>query len=368
VGKDITARAIHAISQRKHNDLVIVNCGAIPEGIIESELFGHEKGSFTGAHEAREGYFEKADGGTIFLDEIGEMPMSTQARLLRVLEMGEFIKVGSSKVLKTDVRVIAASNVDLLKAVEQKKFREDLYYRLNTVPIKVPPLRERKEDIHLLFRKFSVDFAEKYRTTPIRLSEEAVEVLENYKWPGNVRELKNVVEQISVISTNKDISAKELQNFLNPFPGTSLPAVREDHNKDSVMSEREILYKLLFEMRKDINDLKSFVLKNTGYKEVPSVDESAHQAKRELQDQWQSAGVERSKNQQHSPIVIDEANDYSDTEEIEEEESLSIAEKEKELIKKALARHRGKRKNAARDLGISERTLYRKIKEYEIAE
>lgn len=368
VGKEIYSKIIHALSTRKHNNFIAVNCGAIPEGTIDSELFGHEKGAFTGAMDSRKGYFEAVNSGTIFLDEIGEMPMSTQARLLRVLEMGEFIKVGSSKVLKTDVRVIAASNVDLLAAVEKGKFREDLYYRLNTVPIKVPPLRNRTGDIHLLFRKFSVDFAEKYRTSPIRLTEDAVEVLEKYQWPGNVRELKNVVEQISVISTNKDISAEELQNFLNPYPSTNLPALREGRERESMMSEREILYKLLFEMRKDINDLKSFVLRNTGYKEIPSVDDSAHRAKRELHDQWRSAGAGEKERDRHSPIVINQADDYAEPQEIEEDESLSIADKERELINKALKKHRGKRKKAARDLGISERTLYRKIKEYEIAE
>ncbi len=363
VGKEIFSKVIHSMSPRKHNPFIAINCGAIPEGTIDSELFGHEKGAFTGAIDSRKGYFETVSGGTIFLDEIGEMPLNTQARLLRVLETGEFIKVGSSKVQKTDVRVIAATNVDLADFVARGKFREDLYYRLNTVPIKVPSLRERKEDIYLLFRKFAVDFAEKYRTTPIRLTPDAVKMLEEYAWPGNVRELKNVTEQISVLSVSKEIDAGELKKYLHPVK-SNLPAIRLPESDAGYMSEREILYKLLFEMRKDLNDVKSFVLRNTGFSDIPKSEEGKFPSGGEFGAAIPTAAVSDAQ----VPLVI-RAEPAEESQEAQEvEESLSIAEKEKELIIKALKKHKGRRKDAARDLGISERTLYRKIKEYGIQE
>ncbi len=367
VGKEIFSKVIHALSARKHNPFIAINCGAIPEGTIDSELFGHEKGAFTGAIDSRKGYFETVNGGTIFLDEIGEMPLNTQARLLRVLETGEFIKVGSSKVQKTDVRVLAATNVDLAEFVAKGKFREDLYYRLNTVPIKVPSLRERKEDIYLLFRKFAVDFAEKYRTSPIRLTPDAVDLLKEYSWPGNVRELKNVTEQISVLSMTKEIDADELKKYLHPVKST-VPALRSAESEEGYMSEREILYKLLFEMRRDLNDMKSFVLRNSGYSEIPRNEESLQNQGKEIDSAHQlTSGPNVSG---RVPLVIQpEADEEVKEVPVQEvEESLSIAEKEKELIIKALKKHRGRRKDAARDLGISERTLYRKIKEYGIEE
>ena len=365
VGKESFSNIIHFLSPRKHNPFIAVNCGAIPEGTIDSELFGHEKGSFTGAHEARKGYFETVNGGTIFLDEIGEMPIGTQARLLRVLETGEYIRVGSSKVHKTDVRVIAATNVDLFKYVQNGKFREDLYYRLNTVPIYVPALRDRKEDIYLLFRKFAVDFADKYRATPIQLSDEAVQVLEEYHWPGNVRELKNIAEQISVLARDKEISAAEMRGFL-PERRTSLPMLLDHSEKGNStggdFSERDIMYKFLFDMRKDLNDLKSFVLQL-----AESGDHKANIAEASSVLNERFEGNYKALESAHGPIIIKETPEYQSHED-EEEESLSIADKEKELIKKALKKHKGKRKDAAMDLGISERTLYRKIKEYNINE
>lgn len=356
VGKEIFSQIIHSLSPRKHNPFIAVNCGAIPEGTIDSELFGHEKGAFTGAHEARKGYFETVNGGTIFLDEIGELPLGTQARLLRVLETGEYIRVGSSKVFKTDVRVIAASNVDLALLIRQNKFREDLYYRLNTVPIKVPPLRERQDDIYWLFRKFCVDFAERYRISPIELDEEAKIYLLNYPWPGNVRELKNVAEQISVLSKSRKLNADELENYLPANTFSSLPMIPESNDRAGHYdySEREIMYKLLFDMRNDLNELKSFVLKLADGNELP---DSIKEVVRHEPAYKAIAPSEK-------PVVIDKMTQLN----IEEEESLSIADKEKELIVKALKKHKGKRKDAALDLGISERTLYRKIKEYTIHE
>lgn len=365
VGKEIFSTIIHNLSPRKHNNFIAVNCGAIPEGTIDSELFGHEKGAFTGASDSRKGYFETVNGGTIFLDEIGEMPLSTQARLLRVLETGEFIKVGSSKTQKTDVRVIAATNVNLMEQVQMNKFREDLYYRLNTVPIFVPSLRDRDEDIHLLFRKFSIDFAEKYRTTPIKLSDEAVNMLETYRWPGNVRELKNVAEQISVLSSEREIDAETLRQFLPSHLEQSMPALYDKAKSEgSSYSEREILYKLLFDMRKDLNDLKSFVLQRTNVSEIPSTESEGSV----YQENFEEPLKALEGNTGNAPIVIKQRDRYNDSDAMEEEETLSIADMEKELIKKALKKHRGKRKDAALELGISERTLYRKIKEYDISE
>lgn len=374
-GKEAFSRIIHTQSARKHNQFIAINCGAIPEGTINSELFGHEKGAFTGALEKRKGYFESVSGGTIFLDEIGELPLGTQARLLRVLETGEYIKVGSSKVQKTDVRVVAATNKDLLEQTQKGKFREDLYFRLSTVPIRIPALRERREDISLLFRKFSADFAEKYRTDPVRLTPEAAEMLSAYSWPGNVRELKNVAEQISVLSQNREIGAEELKRYL-PEPTKFLPvlaqAEKDSHGEFS--SEREILYKLFFDMRKDVTELKKMfynILQN------PETVNDVHQEYFDRHPQsgfyedrrgpYPSGGENREERQLTSgkPIILREE-DLKKEHEVEE--SLTIADKEKELIEKALKKHNGKRKDAAIDLGISERTLYRKLKEYSINE
>ena len=358
VGKEVFPQIIHQNSFRKHGPYIAVNCGAIPEGTIDSELFGHEKGSFTGALADRKGYFEVADKGTIFLDEVGELPLSTQARLLRVLEYGEFIKVGSSKVQKTDVRIVAATNMDLLKAIRNGKFREDLYYRLNTVPAFIPPLRERKEDIFLLFKKFSIDFAEKYRMPPVQLTEEAKRVLNNYRWPGNIRELKNITERISIIEQDRDISVEVLKTYLvNPDIG--LPALlQSDSEKPFFNNEREILYQILFDMRKDINDLKKLVPEWNNNK--PSVSEIPH-----------ISFTPRPVSSNHTEKVIEEepvqyADEYTEDELKSNGEStaLSLEEVEKEMIIKALERNKGKRRIAASDLKISERTLYRKIKEY----
>lgn len=362
VGKEIFSQIIHSLSPRKHNPFIAVNCGAIPEGTIDSELFGHEKGAFTGAHEARKGYFEFVKEGTIFLDEVGELPLGTQARLLRVLEQGEFIRVGSSKVQKTDVRVIAATNVDLLESIEKNKFREDLYYRLNTVPIHVPALRERREDIYLLFRKFALNFAEKHNTSPIQLDDQAQQLLADYHWPGNVRQLKNVAEQLSVLAKEKIVSADELAQYIPDIKANKLPALitqradKEDHN----YSERELLYKLFFDIKKDINELK---------KVVYEIAESTNGVDRyEPEESYNKAPFsEVKKLEGKEPIILKESAAYDNEENIVDE-SLSIADKEKELIIKALEKHRGKRKDAALDLGISERTLYRKIKEYDIIE
>jgi len=366
VGKEIFPQIIHQFSSRKHGKYIAVNCGAIPEGTIDSELFGHEKGAFTGALADRKGYFQEADGGTIFLDEIGELPLSTQVRLLRVLETGEFIKVGSSKVIKTNVRVIAATNVNIPKAIEEGKFREDLYYRLNTVPITILPLRERADDTLLLFRKFARDFAEKYRMPPVRLTDDARSVLANFRWPGNIRQLKNVTEQISIIEQERDISAEVLSNYLPVHSSQQLPALfnRAQENQ-SFANEREILYKVLFDMKKDMTDLKKLVLDLMENRDAPI----SHDQARIIQNLYNDDAVAYSKNEpaHHNPIHIShvEKEHIQDTEEFVEE-SLSLADKEIELIQKALEKHRGKRKYAAQELGISERTLYRKIKEYDI--
>lgn len=376
VGKEAFSQIIHALSARKHNPFIAVNCGAIPEGTIDSELFGHEKGSFTGAVDNRKGYFETVNGGTIFLDEIGEMPMGTQARLLRVLETGEYIRVGSSKVQKTDVRIITATNKNLLDLTQAGKFREDLYYRLNTVPIRVPALRDRKEDIPLLFKKFCVDFAERYRVAPVQLTGEAEHLIANYPWPGNVRELKNMAEQISVLSNDKMIEADDLRQFL-PDQEKMLPvlAASRDSNQD-FSSERDILYKLFFDMKKDVTELKKMffdLLRHPSQAERPYNEGYLPNGREQYayahQDYSYPPG---NKTEDHSvlpsgqPIILSDQNRVDQHEEIEE--SLSIADKEKELIVRALKKHRNKRKDAAMDLGISERTLYRKLKEYDISE
>ena len=347
VGKETFPQIIHQNSPRKHGQYIAVNCGAIPEGTIDSELFGHEKGSFTGALADRKGYFEVADGGTIFLDEVGELPIPTQARLLRVLETGEFIKVGSSKVLKTNVRIVAATNVNLIQAVADGKFREDLYYRLNTVPIQIPPLRERPDDIILLFRKFAGDCAEKYRMPPVRLDDEARQRLTSYRWPGNVRELKNITERISVIEENRDITADVLRLYLPDLNVEKYPVLvkKQDNDQKFFNSEREILYQVLFDMKKDVNDLKKLVHDIMGGKmPMPVADETPYA----------------------HPIRPVHSAPIQEAEAVEEEETLSLEEVEKEMIRKALEKHNGRRKNAAADLKISERTLYRKIKEYNL--
>jgi DNA-binding NtrC family response regulator len=369
VGKEAFSMIIHSLSNRKHNPFIAVNCGAIPEGTIDSELFGHEKGSFTGAVDSRKGYFETVNGGTIFLDEIGEMPLGTQARLLRVLEAGEYIRVGSSKVQKTDVRVIAATNKELLQLVQQGKFREDLYYRLSTVPIRVPALHDRKEDIHLLFRKFSADFADKYKTASIQLDDEAKNLLINYPWPGNVRELKNIAEQMSVLSQDKLITAKDLNKFLQPYSNNRLPAVTHQHGTTQDFgNEREILYKLFFDMKKDVTELKRMFLEML---QNPGMVTKDHEFINGLKELKSTDGVQpylvpqvQQPQQAIQPVLMN--NDIHDHEEVEE--SLNIMDKEKELIIKALKKHKSKRKDAAMDLGISERTLYRKLKEYDIDE
>ncbi len=366
-GKEVFPKIIHQLSKRKHGNFIAVNCGAIPEGTIDSELFGHEKGSFTGAHETRKGYFEVANGGTIFLDEVAELPLSTQVRLLRVLETGEFLKVGSSKVQKTDVRVVAATNVNIPKSIQEGKFREDLYYRLNTIPIYIPPLRERKEDIHLLFRKFAADFAEKYRMPPLRLTPDAVKVLENYYWPGNIRQLKNVTEQISIIETNKEIDAETLKKYLPDENWNELPVLYNKKEKESI-SERELLYKILFDMQKDLLELKKIVYSNIANK--PESTTTGYPVIKDPGIQLPAEPVIPGNIVTDTGDVKIISNPVNDGDIIAEpeiiEESLSLQDKEREMIKKALNKHNGKRKAAAKDLGISERTLYRKIKEYNI--
>lgn len=365
-GKEVFPQVIHTFSLRKHGPYIAVNCGAIPEGTIDSELFGHEKGAFTGATDSRKGYFEVADGGTIFLDEVAELPLSTQVRLLRVLESGEFIRVGSSKVQKTDVRVIAATNIDIISAVGSGRFREDLFYRLNTVPVRVPPLRERGEDIILLFRKFAVDFAERYRMPAIRPDSQAREMLLNYYWPGNVRQLKNITEQISVIEREREVTAVMLTHYLPDFQNARLPVPVRHKDDQGFGSEREILYKILFDMKSDMHDLKNLVYEmiSTGG-EVSNLTESGVKAVRNL---FSDSHVHKDAIEQTRPVTISfgtprEKVGIQDTEELVEE-SLSLTDREKELIKKALDKNNGKRKLAAAELGISERTLYRKIKEY----
>ena len=374
VGKESFPQIIHQFSRRKHGPYIAVNCGAIPEGTIDSELFGHEKGAFTGAISDRNGYFAEANGGTIFLDEVGELPLSTQARLLRVLETGEYIKVGSSKVQKTDVRIVAATNVDFSEAIAEGRFREDLYYRLNTVPIKVPPLRERQNDIPLLFRKFAADFAEKYHMPAIQLNDAARQLLVAYSWPGNIRQLKNITEQISVIETNRDITPEILRNYLPAQQSSRLPAllgVKPAGNGKSFESEREILYQVLFDMRRDVTELKKLVhdiMAERGGTSVVASHEPVHYIQEAPVKLVHDAPVVMTSVPSVTPLsepVVKpaEAQEVQDTEEYVEE-NLSLDDVEKEMIRKALERHHGKRKNAANDLKISERTLYRKIKEY----
>lgn len=378
VGKEFFPKIIHQMSARKHGKYIAVNCGAIPEGTIDSELFGHEKGSFTGALESRKGYFEEVNGGTIFLDEVAELPLSTQVRLLRVLESGEYFRVGSSKVLKTDVRVVAATNVNMPKAIQEGKFREDLFYRLSTVPIYVPPLRDRGDDIVLLFRKFSADFAEEYRMPPLKLTEEAKQLLKKYRWHGNIRQLKNVTEQISIIEKGRELTAEHLEKYLPNNDLSQLPVLYDKSKDKESISDRDILYKVLFDMRNDVTELKKVVveiIKNTTgnmnfdnntntnsiIKSYQKDDFHNHLQMEEDEESFfniEEDNIKLSELQKPTPQEIEEPEIV--------EESLSLEEKEKELINKALKKHNGKRKDAAKDLGISERTLYRKIKEYKI--
>ncbi len=367
VGKEVFSKIIHQLGTRKHGPFIAVNCGAIPEGTIDSELFGHEKGSFTGASDSRKGYFEVVNGGTIFLDEVADLPLQTQVRLLRVLETGEFIRVGSSKVQKTEVRVVAATNVAMLEAIEKGKFREDLYYRLNTVPIKIPALRERSEDIPLLFRKFASDFAESYRMPVIRLDEEAVELIKHYSWPGNIRQLKNLAEQISVLEHDRHISARRLAQYLPPETGNrNLPAIYNGPEKDEqpLFANQEALVKFLLEMQRELNQLKKIVREVVQHPGNEAAEHRAMEGIRRLapiEDFAEQEAIQVWPNQEH------EAH-YTGNQESEVEESLRLEDQEMELIKRALEKHRGKRKSAANELGISERTLYRKIKEYGIKE
>jgi transcriptional regulator with PAS, ATPase and Fis domain len=374
VGKESIPKIIHSLSHRKHGKYIAVNCGAIPEGTIDSELFGHEKGAFTGATQTRNGYFEVADNGTIFLDEVGELPLTTQVRLLRVLENGEFIKVGSSKVQKTDVRIVAATNVNMFDAIKKGKFREDLYYRLSTVDIALPPLRARKDDIHLLFRKFASDFAMKYKMPSIRLDENATQILIKYRWSGNIRQLRNVAEQISVLEENRTITAETLSRYL-PNTSGNLPAVIENSKSESdFSSEREILYKVLFDMKSDLNDLKKLTMElmQSGVSEkVKDENESLIQKiygedNEDVFQEEEDSPVKLLPISSETNVVVPETDKYHFAEEIEEEETLSLHDKELELIKKSLERNKGKRKAAARELGISERTLYRKIKQFDL--
>ncbi|WP_298221177.1 sigma 54-interacting transcriptional regulator [Flavobacterium sp.] len=374
VGKESIPKIIHSLSHRKHGKYIAVNCGAIPEGTIDSELFGHEKGSFTGATNTREGYFEVADGGTIFLDEVGELPLTTQVRLLRVLENGEFIKVGSSQVQKTNVRIVAATNVNLFDAIEKGKFREDLYYRLSTVDIYLPPLRERKDDIHLLFRKFASDFAHKYKMPPLRLNEQAVDVLQKFRWSGNIRQLRNMAEQISVLETNRDISGTTLQSYL-PAEGSNLPLVIKDKKSESDFStERDILYKVLFDMKSDLNDLKKLTLElmKSGSGKMQDINPNLIQKIYGANNNESEIAFEETPRTSvipstNNPTVFEENDDhYQFAETVEEEEVLKLEQKEIELIKKSLEKNKGKRKAAADELGISERTLYRKIKQFDL--
>lgn len=372
-GKEVFSKLIHSYSTRKHGSFIAVNCGAIPEGTIDSELFGHEKGSFTGANEARKGYFEVANGGTIFLDEVAELPLQTQVRLLRVLESGEFIKVGASKVLKTDVRIVAATNVNIPEAISKGRFREDLYYRLNTVPIVIPALRERGNDIALLFRKFASDFAEKYRMPAIRLDDQATQLLMSYRWPGNVRQLKNVTEQISIIENERQVHTDTLMRYLPGQPGSMLPAVsRQDQSAE--FSEREILYKVLFDMKRDMMEMKKIMAElMQGQPADAHFREDNAQFFSQIQQEIQQNNMFTPQVVNPAPVVANpvpyitpvNTTALTDHEEVEEE-SLSLEDREKELIIKALEKYRGRRKNASKELGISERTLYRKIKEYGI--
>jgi transcriptional regulator with PAS, ATPase and Fis domain len=376
VGKENIPKIIHSLSHRKHGKYIAVNCGAIPEGTIDSELFGHEKGAFTGATSTREGYFEVANGGTIFLDEVGELPLTTQVRLLRVLENGEFIKVGSSQVQKTNVRIVAATNVNLFKAIEKGKFREDLYYRLSTVDIHLPPLRDRKEDIHLLFRKFVADFANKYKMPPLKLDDNAILLLQKFRWSGNIRQLRNVAEQISVLETNRDITAATLQSYLPTEDGSNLPSIIKDKKNDSDFNtEREILYKVLFDMKSDLHDLKKLTLElmQNGSSKVQETNKSL--IKKIYGSKEEDSEIDFEEDPGTSLITRpnieqdyeeQDSNNYLLAETIEEEEVLRLEQKEIEMIKKSLEKNKGKRKAAADELGISERTLYRKIKQFDL--
>ncbi|MFT7604452.1 MAG: transcriptional regulator with PAS, ATPase and Fis domain [Saprospiraceae bacterium] len=378
VGKEVFSKVIHALSPRKHNNFIAINCGAIPEGTINSELFGHEKGAFTGANAERKGYFETVNGGTIFLDEIGEMPLDTQSYLLRILESGEFIRVGSSSIQKTDVRVIAATNIDLVQKVSKGKFREDLFYRLNTVPIKVPSLKERREDIFLLFRKFASDFADKYRSPVIQLDQHARLLLESYAWPGNIRELKNVAEQLSVLVEDRMITAEILVEHVPNIRKRNLPAISSSNGED--LKEREILYKLLFEMKHDLNDLKSLVFELINNNDLNVSDIKSLRQLKAAESTAKSPGRQAfneefqeyfddnspNKKEDNQPIILERSPDKSYDRMEVMDENLSIEDMEKDLISKALKKHKNRRKDAAEELGISERTLYRKIKQYEL--
>ncbi len=381
VGKEAIPKIIHSLSHRKHAKYIAVNCGAIPEGTIDSELFGHEKGAFTGATQTRSGYFEVADGGTIFLDEVGELPLTTQVRLLRVLENGEFLKVGSSQVQKTDVRIVAATNINMFDAIKKEKFREDLYYRLSTVEINIPPLRERQDDIHLLFRKFASDFGQKYKMPTLRLTEDAIQLLLKYRWPGNIRQLRNIAEQISVLEENRTITVPTLRGYLPTGVGSNLPAiVGQEKREGDFSNEREILYKVLFDMKGDLNDLKKLTLELLKGNDNEKVQEENETLIRKIygkNEQEAEVSQDTIAEVLHLPEpvveaettvqqVIPQEDRYHFAEEIQEEETLSLQEKEIELIKKSLERNRGKRKAAAAELGISERTLYRKIKQYDL--
>jgi len=381
VGKEVFSKIIHQLSPRKHNEFIAINTGAIPEGTINSELFGHEKGAFTGATSERKGYFETANGGTVFLDEIGEMPLDTQAFLLRILESGEYMKVGSSKVLKTDIRIIAATNISLEERIKKGKFREDLYYRLNTVPIVVPSLKERREDIYPLYRRFAIDFAEKYSTEIIELDEKARLLFENYNWPGNIRELKNIVEQLSILTDEKEINAENLIDLIPKITVRNLPSLTGGSDSQEIPQEREILYQLLFDMKGDLNDLKSLVFQliKSNDLRIPDMSQlktlsstsNGNRARAEYQEfQTQPIPAQpinfSNENMGAVPVILNKSDqhDYHATEVVEE--NLSLEDMEKEMISKALKKYRGRRKDAAIELGISERTLYRKIKEYEL--
>jgi transcriptional regulator with PAS, ATPase and Fis domain len=374
VGKESIPKIIHTLSHRKHGKYIAVNCGAIPEGTIDSELFGHEKGSFTGATSTREGYFEVASGGTIFLDEVGELPLTTQVRLLRILENGEFLKVGSSQVQKTDVRIVAATNVNLFEAIEKGKFREDLYYRLSTVDITLPPLRDRKDDIHLLFRKFAADFAHKYKMPPIKLDDNAVELLQKFRWSGNIRQLRNVAEQISVLETNREINVSTLQSYL-PSEATNLPSVIKDKKAENDFStERDILYKVLFDMKADLHDLKKLTLElmKNGSAKVQEINTSliqkiygSNEAESEISFEEDPRNAIFT-NQNVENNFVENEEEFQIAETVEEEEILKLEQREIEMIKKSLEKNKGKRKAAADELGISERTLYRKIKQFDL--
>lgn len=371
VGKEVIPKIAHQLSHRKHSKFIAVNCGAIPEGTIDSELFGHEKGAFTGATQTRAGYFEVADGGTIFLDEVGELPLTTQVRLLRVLENGEFIKVGSSKVQKTNVRIVAATNVNMQKAIEKNKFREDLYYRLSTVEINLPPLRERTDDIHLLFRKFCADFAQKYSMPTIRLSDEAVSALRNYQWKGNIRQLKNIAEQLSVLEEDRSINVDVLTDYL-PKLNENLPALISNKKKESDFNnEREILYKVLFDMKGDLNDLKKLTLELMQTNNLSEFKKNNEKLidkvyKKDNFSEKDNIEIVEVQNKKTDELNKEFTDDFDYIQEVKAIESLSIQDKELELIKKSLEKHKGKRKIAAKELGISERTLYRKIKQFNL--